>query len=129
MKTDLVKLKDLLDKTNNELQKNIIAYYISYGEEFKSHMEDVINHGCISGCVSHLIYYKDTNDYYQRFSTEIWDLLVEESDSCGYDNYLEFIAGQNGSINVNNEEQFFNFLSWYAFECVSSWILSELGEY
>jgi hypothetical protein len=127
MTTDKIKLKSLLKKTQNALQQDIIDYYLDC-DNIKGHLQDVCHHGCISGSVSHLIYYKDTNEYYQKFKTEIWDLLQEDSENLGFNNIMSFIASLNGCNNVDSEEQLLNLLSWYAFESVSNWILSELEE-
>jgi hypothetical protein len=79
-------------------------------------ISDLLKHGCQSGIVSELIYYKDTCDFYEGYEEEIWDLLEEQADSFGIKNILEFIGKLNGAKDVHNLEQFQNILAWFAYE-------------
>jgi len=89
------------------------------------HLEDVIEHGCVSGCVSSLIYYSDTVKFYDKFEDEIWDMLEEDTNQFGNDNILQTISQFNGSKNVGNLYQFKNLLTWYSVEETCRKILDE----
>jgi len=45
--------------------------------------KDVLQHGCQSGTVSELIYYKDTHKWYDEFYDEIEELREELENSLG----------------------------------------------
>jgi single-stranded DNA-specific DHH superfamily exonuclease len=125
-------LKELYNNTNNELQKEVIQYYLNYSndiDEIKGKMEDVLKYGCVSGCVGFLIYYKNINDFYKKFEIEIWDLLHEEVENAGEDNILKFIASLGGAGDVGTHEQFLNLLAWFSWENVTYWIYTELGDF
>jgi hypothetical protein len=46
-------------------------------EEVVSFMNDVTTYGCISGCVSGMIYYRETVAFYDEFSEYIYDMCLE----------------------------------------------------
>ena len=89
------------------------------------HLEDVIEHGCVSGCVSSLIYYSDTVKFYDKFEDEIWDMLEEDTNQFGNDNILQTISQFNGAKNVGGLDQFKNLLAWYSVEETCRKILDE----
>ena len=79
-------------------------------------LKDVTEHGCVSGCVSSLIYYSDTVKFYDKFEDEIWDMLEEDANQFGNDNILQTISQFNGAKNVGGLDQFKNLLAWYSVE-------------
>ena len=89
------------------------------------HLEDVIEHGCVSGCVSSLIYYSDTVKFYDKFEDEIWNMLEEDTNQFGNDNILQTISQFNGARNVGSLDQFKNLLAWYSVEETCRKILDE----
>ena len=78
--------------------------------------EDVVSHGCVSGCVNALIYYGDTSKFYDQFEDEIWEMLEEDTSSFGNQNIFETISQFNGAKNVGSLTQFKNLLAWYSVE-------------
>lgn len=93
-------------------------------EDKINYLKDVLNHGCVSGMVSRLIYYKDTNDFFDKNKEEIENLIYDSSEEQGL-NYLSFIASLNGSDNVGSLEQLKNLLSWFVYEETARKILIE----
>ena len=123
------RLKELHKESNNALQLDVIEYYLDLDEEeVFNHLNDVISHGLSSGIAPHLIYYKDTNKYYKMFEIEIWDLFEEERENQGFNSIIEYINSLGGSENVGSEQQFFNLLTWFAFENVSYWLYLEMED-
>ena len=61
-------------------------------------------------------YYSDTTKFYDKFETEIQELIDNYTQELGYNNQLEFISSLNGSENVYNNKQLKNLLAWFAFE-------------
>lgn len=81
-----------------ELRQRVLEIVEESGteEEQKNFMEDVLNHGCISGMVSELIYYNDTVAWFDEFRSNIMELLHEAMDLYGcYDGEEEMIFGDN----------------------------------
>ena len=66
-------------------------------ENIKVFISDLLNHGCQSGMVSNLIYYKDTNAFFDRYEEEIEDLISESMDMLGIKTRPLFIESLNGS--------------------------------
>lgn len=80
-----------------------------------SYMTDVLEHGCISGCVGSLIYYKDTRAFYDRFYNEIEDLRYNMSQDIGED------------INPPSDQDSKNWLAWFGYEKTMRELVSEVG--
>lgn len=93
-------------------------------DSLKQYLEEVIKHGCVSGIVSSLIYYEDTNKFYEGYKEEIWDLLYAEAEEQGV-NILELISSFCGADAVGSEVQFKNLLAWYYYEQTAYKLLLE----
>ena len=96
-------------------------------EEAISYLNDVLNQGCVSGIASGLIYYYDTNKFYDRNEEEIEDLIYQNQKDLGYKNRNEFIGSLNGIDDVGSLQQEKNLLSWFAYEETSRNILNILN--
>jgi hypothetical protein len=81
-------------------------------------LEDVANYGAGSGFPG-FTYYTDTVKFYDEFSDEIWELLVEDARSLGCGSVLEMIAGFGGAGGCESDTTFKNLLAWYALEAVA----------
>ena len=84
----------------------------------KSTIRDTAEHGCSGGTISELIYYADTEAFYEKYKEEIWQMLWDSYSDCGSDSILHFIETFNGSSNVASDLQFRNLLAWWACEDV-----------
>ena len=78
---------------------DIILDQIEEYEEPEDYFETVLKYGCISGVVPALMYYKDTEEFFDRHVDEILDLLNE----------LKEYGEIPFELNRNN-------LAWFAFE-------------
>lgn len=116
-------LKEIKEQQTNKLFVDVIDYYL---KSDNGHLYEVVDYGCSSGCVGHLIYYHDTVQYYNKFKDEIWDLLEEERENQGYNNIIEFIYSWETREYIGRDEEFKNYLTWWAFETISYNILSEM---
>ncbi len=58
-----------------------VASEILTEEDPKEYLQGLLQHGCVSGWVSSLIYYSDTHDFYDRFYPEIEDLRMDFEES------------------------------------------------
>jgi hypothetical protein len=87
-------------------------------------MFGIIEHGCVSGSASGLIYYADTCKFHDEFEDEIWEMLHDDAEAMGHKDVLELIASFNGGKNVGSMTQLKNLLCWYAVERECNSILS-----
>jgi hypothetical protein len=101
-------MKDLKIYVNRILRDNTDGMN---KEEKESWLKDLSEHGCISGMVSGLIYYRETGKFTDNNREAIMELLAADLDEGLLDG--EFIA------NKIKEGNFDNFLAWYAFEKIA----------
>ena len=81
-------------------------------EEIVAYLENVTTYGCVNGTVSSLIYYSDTEAFFDRHSEEIFELIED--------------AAEEGIIDKNRLELSKNNLAWTAFELIAWEIRDEL---
>lgn len=79
-------------------------------EEISNYINNVLTYGCQSGCVSSLLYYSDTNKFFNNYSDEILSILDDLNDAGG----IPF------EIDANN-------LAWLGYEHTMSIIATEIG--
>ena len=112
------KLKEISNEAgNNPLKQHVIDYMLdeySTDEGLITYVNDLLTHGCISGMVGDLIYYKDTVAFYDEYEEYIEDLLDEFKENYGYKSRPEAIMYLNGSAENITQEK--NLLAWFAFE-------------
>ena len=110
------------------LRNYVVNYYLNKpADEIEEHIKDVVTHGCISGLVNDLIYYRDTNNFFDKYQDDIDELAYDLAREKGYDNYIDFIASLNHQGNVGDMKQLKNFMAWFGFEEVSRQLIDELG--
>ena len=87
-----------------------------------SNLETVINevlqYGCISGIVGSLIYYYQTEEFFNRHKKAINELAHELSEEI-YGNPFEIYHNLNGGCSKNN-------MAWFGFEEMARMIASEI---
>ena len=111
-------LNSMLENSESELKKAVLESLIDKAQEFETNEEiitmvnNILTYGCASGIVSDMIYYNDTESFFDTHSEEIFDLLNES------------IA--EGLTDANNMDFSKNNLSWWAYEVITSQILYEL---
>ena len=111
-------LKEQLNemKANSEgIELFVIDDILEFNEsdaEISNYINNVLTYGCESGCVSSLIYYKDTKEFFTKYSDEILAILDDINNTSG----IPF------EINSNN-------LAWLGYEHTMSIIATELGIY
>lgn len=105
------KLKKLLvDENTTELEKDVIGTVLQDYEtdkEINSFFIDLSSHGCVSGMISHLIYYKDTHEYYNTHADDIESLLEEMKENAGAESVAAMVTS-GGDLR--------NTLAWFGFE-------------
>lgn len=99
------RLSDYLDQVIQNDPCSLEAYVaqiISDHDEPEVYLSDILNHGCVCGCVSELIYYSDTHKFYDRFYDEIEEMREN----------TEYETGE--PILIKGDLK--NFFAWFAFE-------------
>lgn len=111
-------LNSMLENTESELKKAVLESLIDKVEECESDEEiitmvnNILTYGCASGIVSDMMFYRDTENFFNIHSEEIFDLLNESI--------------SEGLTDANNIEFSKNNLAWWAYEVITSQILYEL---
>tara|TARA_Y100000034_G_C6845157_1_gene382780 strand:+ start:65 stop:502 length:438 start_codon:yes stop_codon:yes gene_type:complete len=132
----LNKLEDLkthlkfLPETEEKTLKNFVINYIieteyKTDEEIKGFFDDLFKGGCQNGFISDLIYYKDTNKFFDDYEDEIETLISQNMEDFGIKTRPLFINSLNGSAENITQEK--NLLSWFAFEETARSLAYELG--
>lgn len=62
-----------------------------------------MTHGCVSGIVPELIYYKDTHEWFDKYYEDIEELRIETEKSIGE------------PLNIGDND-LKNWLAWFSFE-------------
>lgn len=110
------------------IEQFIINDLESYGDDWYLHLQDIIDHGCISGTVASMIYYSDTNNFHDEYENEIDEIIETYLDDMG-----EKFSDLATTFNFDGWDisQLKNWKAWFAYECVASNINRALedGEY
>ena len=107
-----------------EFKQDSILDWILDTQE-RSTIEDVTRHGCSGGTISELIYYADTEAFYEKYKEEIWQRLSDMADDLGEPSILHLIVTFNGSKEVGSDLQLRNLLAWWAAEEVCRGICAD----
>jgi hypothetical protein len=104
-----------------ELGDDVIEWLTEHTEEgypVESVLKDLLEHGCQSGMVGHLIYYSDTHNFFDEHSDEILELLQEE--------IVEGLWPDDSLAQKFKDNDIKNFLAWLGFEETARKIANEL---
>ncbi len=115
-------LQEKLEQTSNKLEEYVIKHYLEAAIEYDDvevFMNDVISNGCVSGVIGTLIYYKDTNDFFDKYEDEIEE-LADELDSFG-----GVIMSILNVHNLCSMTELKNYLAWFGFEEITRKLLNE----
>ena len=121
---------------NDRLSKRVINDLLATGlstEELKGYISNIIEQGCISGCVSSLIYYSDTVKFFNCYRKEILKLFKEFiCDNNLYENSEGLYIKIYDTVIYKNQKKFTteekNSLTWFAYEEVVYRIAVEYSE-
>jgi len=93
------------------------SYYENEGYQLNKFLSDVVTHGCASGIIGSLIYTHECISFYDRFESDIWDLISDHLDCSGM-TFGQFIDGFR-DMSADCVESFKNMLAWFAVETVA----------
>lgn len=113
-------IEQIRDNTTSELTKDVIDYILNEWDEYddpKQIVIDLLEHGCQSGMVGHLVYYSQTTAYYEEYKEEINELLYDTMDECGIYDLSELFGNKWDKEDPLALEQYNqNLLAWFGFE-------------
>ena len=97
---------ELEKKDTTYLQKAVIGYLLNQEDkDILGHLEDIIEHGGVSGIITDLIYY----DECRSFAIEHMDEILELMEQYGIDITVNELSGGSAST-------FYSHLAWLGFE-------------
>ncbi|OME54014.1 hypothetical protein BSK59_15650 [Paenibacillus odorifer] len=116
--TIVKKLENIKSVCGNELIERVINDALDRDDKdyMQSWLEDVRQYGCQSGCVSGLIYYNDTEKFFDEYQEQIQDAFFEFSKQCGQQPIIK-----EGNIK--------NWFAWFGYEWAVGEVLSSLENY
>lgn len=83
----------------------------------KGWVEDLLSHGCVSGMVSELIYYRDTVKFYKNNRVEIQALLKDTLQETGCNSPADLFGDKWDKEDIfATDDLNRNLLAWFAFE-------------
>lgn len=120
-------------KTKNKLEQHVYDWLKEtaedgrYENEIKGVLLDLVQGGCASGMVSHLIYYVDTIVFYNTHQSEINELLAETATNSGIQPAELFGDkwDKNDPLALGEHNQ--NLLAWFGFEETAQQIAQKLN--
>ena len=112
-------------KGRNKLYAYVIEdviYSIDNDEELYSSLMDITSNGCASGVVSSMIYYDDTENFFNTYKNEINKMLAKACSNAGC-NPSELLNDFDMTDPLCIEQHNMNLLAWWAYENVCYEIL------
>ena len=85
-----------------------------------SYIKEVAERGCIDGNCAGLIYYAETEAFYNKYAEEIDEILQDIEDQQGEPYNITENMKRLGQSNLRN------FLAWFGYEVKAQEIMSEL---
>lgn len=113
-----------------KLEKAVAKWLVDkteYGDDIETTLEDLLQHGCQSGMVGDLIYYRDTTRFYRRHQKDINALLYEWIESTGSDISDLFNRNWDKEDPLALEDLNQNYLAWFGFEESARQLANRLG--
>lgn len=108
------KLLEIKNENGSSIRKEVAREALSYGNvEPLAFFSDLLQHGCVSGMVSCLIYYRDTHAFFLRYYDQIEELRTNMEESLGEP--------------LKPKGDLMNWFSWFAFEETARAMAEELG--
>ena len=80
-------------------------------------LNDIVEHGCASGCASHHIYYSDTVSFYDQYSDDILDYI---RDAIGSEFLTETFDNNEGNLTGYKNDIVWTFIELYAMELIDN---------
>lgn len=105
-------LQDIIKSCPNSLQTAVAREALDY-HDITAFFSDLLQHGCISGMVSSLVYYADTHTFFDQHYSAIETMRDDVEDNLGQ------------PLQIKGDLK--NYLAWFAFEETAYQLVLELG--
>ena len=80
-------------------------------------LNDIVEHGCASGCAHSHIYYSDTNSFFDEHESDICDYIV---DAIGSEYLTETFDNNEGMLTGYKNDIVWTFIELYAMELIDN---------
>ena len=80
-------------------------------------LNDIVEHGCVSGCAHSHIYYSDTVSFYDEYSDTIDDYII---DAIGLEFLTETFDNNEGNLKGYKNDMCWTFIELYAMELIDN---------
>ena len=113
-------IEQINNNTSSELLEDVTEFILGEWDEYddpKQIVIDLLDYGCQSGMVGHLVYFSQTAAYYEDHREEINKLLYDMMDECGIYDPSELFGDKwdkEDPLATNSLNQ--NLLAWFGFE-------------
>lgn len=125
-------------KTLKEAYNEIIESNLNDPEERKTYLQDLTQHGAISGMVGGLIYYHETTQFFNEYRDEILAMLKEIKAESGLDekglfgnkwnDWEDLLEEEADDLDPLADPNNQNLLAWFAVEDLAIQELNEIEE-
>ena len=124
-----VRIKDMLEETDGGTIQDVVLNWLLDSDDPKGKLEDLQRGGCQSGLVGELIYYTDTEKFYDDHRLEIENLICDLEEGTG-ENRIELFSKnlEKSDWYDEDETQKKNTLAWFGFEETGHRLYCELFE-
>lgn len=95
--------------------------YDTDNESVEKTMLDLMQHGCVSGMISEMIYYRDTVAFFDKYSEFIEDMLMEYGMDEKLEKFLDLKWDESDDADYEK-----NWFAWFAFESVAYDLANEM---
>ena len=80
-------------------------------------LNDIVDHGCASGCAHQHIYYSDTNSFFDEHESDICDYIA---DAIGTEFLTETFDNNEGMLRGYKNDIVWTFIELYAMELIDN---------
>lgn len=117
MQNLITKLENILERSPNTIRAEVAEEALNHGstnDEIKNFFNDLERSGCVSGMISSLVYYQDTEEFFDQYIDEIDNLVTQFKEMTGME------------LQLKNIKSFKNDISWFAFEMTARQLFEEI---
>ena len=80
-------------------------------------LNDIVEHGCASGCANNHIYYAETNSFFNEHESDIVDYIT---DAIGSEFLTETFSNNEGMLTGYKNDIVWTFIELYAMELIDN---------
>ena len=106
---NLKKMKGFNDRLSKKVINDLLATKLP-AAELKYHINDILQYGCVSRCVSSLTYLKDTTRFFDNYKKEIFEMLEKPEMIIYYFNPSLWLNQKRYTAEEKND------IAWFIYE-------------